>query len=78
MRISNIQELINDEFGAAYAQVLLKDLVLPELADRSPNRALADGLEPREVWLAICRAENVPESRWHGLNKIAKKRHAED
>ena len=78
MRLSRFQELMRDEFGESYAQVLLKDLVLPELSDRTPNQALAAGLEPREVWLAICRSEGVPESRWHGLNKITKKRHAEE
>ena len=69
---------MRDEFGESYTQVLLKDLVIPELGDKTPTQALDQGVEPRDVWLAICRAESVPESRWHGLNKIAKKRHADD
>lgn len=68
---------MDDEFGPAYAAVLMKDLVLTSLGDRSPQQALEAGLDPKDVWRAICLAEEVPESRWHGLNKIAKKRHAE-
>lgn len=78
MRLSRFRELMNDEFGAAYAAVLLKDLVLAALGDRSPQSAIEAGIDPKDVWRAICVAEEVPESRWHGLNKITKKRHAEE
>ena len=64
---------MNDEFGAAYAAVLESDLVLTELADRTGKQCLAAGVDPKEVWVAICKASNVPEARWHGLNKNTKK-----
>ena len=64
---------MSDEFGKAYAAVIETDLVLTELSDRTAKQCLSDGEDLREVWLAICRANNVPESRWHGLNKITKK-----
>ncbi|MEO0048733.1 MAG: hypothetical protein RL556_65 [Actinomycetota bacterium] len=69
MRLSKFNELMNDEFGAAYSQVLLQDLVLTELKDRTGAKALADGVDPKDVWQAICLAAEVPKARWHGVNK---------
>ncbi len=68
---------MEDEFGREYAAVLLRDLVLTELDDLTGSQALEQGVGPREVWLAICRAQNVPEERWLGLNKKPKDKHAE-
>jgi hypothetical protein len=50
---------------------------LTEYADRTGKQALADGEEPKGIWLAICRAQAVPESRWTGLNKKPKNGHAD-
>lgn len=66
-----------DEFGAEYAAVLERDLVLGELSDSTAAQALAAGEDPKRVWLAICKASGVPRERWTGLNKPTKKRHAE-
>jgi hypothetical protein len=73
LRLSKFRELMNDEFGVAYAAVLEADLVLTELGDRTGAACLAAGVDPKEIWIAICKANNVPESRWHGLNKNTKK-----
>jgi hypothetical protein len=62
-----------DEFGQDQTNYLLQDLVLGELADRTANQALADGEDPKDIWLAICRATSVPQSRWHGQMKKNKK-----
>lgn len=74
MRLSEFRQLVDDEFGAAYARVLVSDLVLTELDGRTAQRALDDGAEPREVWLALCRANDVPEARRHGVDP-KKRRH---
>jgi hypothetical protein len=66
-----------DEFGPAHAAVLIQDLVLLEFGDQTASQLLASGIEPREVWLAICRSQGVPQERWWGLDKKANKRHAE-
>ena len=66
MRLSQFQELMNEEFGEAYAAVLLKDLALHPLADRTGQKCLDDGEDPRDVWQAICAASGVPKERWHG------------
>ena len=73
MRLSQFHELLVDEFGDSYSQVLLNDLVLPQVGDQTGKSALEAGVDPKEVWVAICKASNVPESRWHGLNKNTKK-----
>lgn len=77
MRLSKFNELLTDEFGEAYGQVLLQDLVLGSLQDRTGKQAIADGENPKDVWLALCQAMSVPKARWHGLNKNTKNRHAE-
>ncbi|KQQ19184.1 DUF3046 domain-containing protein [Rathayibacter caricis DSM 15933] len=74
MRLSDFRQLVDDEFGSAYARVLVSDLVLTELDGRTADRALKDGAEPREVWLALCRANDVPESRWHGIDPAKRRR----
>lgn len=78
MRLSKFRDLMNDEFGEQYSNVLLSDLVLGELGDVTGNQAIKDGVDPRSVWLAICRANQVPQERWTGLNKTSKKQHAEE
>jgi hypothetical protein len=68
---------MTDEFGAEYAAVLLRDLALTEFGDMTGNQALEAGFEPRSIWIAICKAQAVPEERWLGLNKKPKNKHAE-
>ena len=77
MRLSQFQELMNDEFGSEYAAVLLRDLALTELSDLTGAKALAGGEDPKNVWLAICKVTGVPKERWHRLNKNTKKGHAD-
>ena len=64
---------MSDEFGSAYASVIESDLALTEFQDRTASQCLTAGEDLREVWLAICRAKDVPQARWHGLNKNTKK-----
>jgi len=62
-----------DEFGSAYAEVIARDLRLTEHGDKTANELVAQGLDPRDVWLAICRQSDVPKTRWHGTNKAKSK-----
>lgn len=73
MRLTKFNELMSDEFGVPYAAVLLNDLALIEFGDKTGAQALAQGEDPREIWLAICRAQQVPKDRWQGINKTPKK-----
>jgi len=45
----------------------VRDTVLPELSNRTAADALAAGVPARDVWLALCRSQDVPRSRWHGV-----------
>jgi len=73
VRLSQFNELMNDEFGAEYAAILLRDLALTEMADRTGQHCLDAGDDPKDVWLAICAASGVPKDRWHGKSKKNKK-----
>ena len=57
---------VDDEFGSLQGRTIVRDLVLDELAQDTPQQALARGVSPRDVWMALCRAMNVPIERWHG------------
>lgn len=73
MRLSKFSELMADEFGMAYAQVIIDDLVLGELGDRTAAEAIKAGDDVRLVWQAICAANGVPKERWHGKAKLKPK-----
>jgi Protein of unknown function (DUF3046) len=77
LRLSQFHELMADEFGKPQSEVLIRDLALFELGDKTASVLLAQGEDPRQIWLAICRAQQVPKERWSGLDKKAKKQHAE-
>jgi hypothetical protein len=77
LRLSQFHELMADEFGKAQSEVLIRDFALLELGDRTAATLLTQGEDPKQIWLAICRAQQVPKDRWSGLDKKAKKQHAE-
>ena len=66
MRVSTFWELMSHEFGVGDCRVLADDLVLSEVGERTATEALAAGVDPKSVWFAVCRAQDVPESRWWG------------
>jgi Protein of unknown function (DUF3046) len=63
MRLTEFNELVHTEFGTARGDALLNDHVLPALG-RTGARAIEEGVEPREVWRALCAEFDVPRSRW--------------
>ena len=69
MKLSEFQIAVDEEFGAGYGSVVVSDLVLPGLRDRTAREALAAGVPPREVWLALCEATDVPSERRHGVGR---------
>jgi len=65
VRHSEFWQLLEDEFGAAYARTVARDVVVDVLGGRTAEQALAAGARPREVWVALCDAMEVPaERRW--------------
>ncbi|WP_136056677.1 DUF3046 domain-containing protein [Microbacterium sp. K24] len=68
MRRSEFFRAVETEFQAR-ASSLVNDLVLGVLGNRTSVEALADGVPPREIWLALCAEMDVPENRRHGVGR---------
>ncbi len=68
MRLSEFRFAVAHEFGD-YGPVVTRDLALSELEGLTAEEALARGADAREVWLALCRASDVPRDRWYGVGR---------
>ncbi|HZI96875.1 MAG TPA: DUF3046 domain-containing protein [Actinomycetales bacterium] len=66
VRLSDFWQLMDGEFGRAYARSLAADQVMADLADRTASQALDAGVRPRDVWVAVCDAMSVPPKRRAG------------
>jgi len=53
---------MNTQFGAGYAQSVAKDFVFDQLGGRTIERALADGVDAKIVWRAVCDTFKVPQN----------------
>ena len=69
MRISKFWDLMNDEFGEAYASSLARGHNLHALGDVTVLEALERGDSPRTIWEALCDDMDVPESRRLGVDR---------
>jgi hypothetical protein len=63
VRLTYFRELMEGEFGAPRAASVSHDHVFAQLGDRTVEQALEAGIEPREVWLAVCETYDVPPAR---------------
>lgn len=63
VRLTYFRELMADELGAARAASVARDHVLARLDGRTVEQALEDGIDPREVWTAVCDAYEIPPAR---------------
>ncbi|HTX26322.1 MAG TPA: DUF3046 domain-containing protein [Streptosporangiaceae bacterium] len=63
MRMTEFWNRMKAQFGEVYAQSLAKDYVFASLGDRTVDRALADGVDVKIIWRAVCEVFDVPESR---------------
>lgn len=66
MRLSEFRRAVAMEFGGSFGAALVRDLVLDDLDNLTCEQALEAGVPARDVWLALCHANDVPESRRHG------------
>jgi hypothetical protein len=72
VKVSEFRRAVADEFGETHGRVLTRDLVLDDLDGRTAEHALADGEPAARIWLALCRANDVPQERWHGRGLVSK------
>ncbi|RDI64829.1 DUF3046 family protein [Nocardia pseudobrasiliensis] len=64
VRLTDFRELVHGEFGVARGDSLLNDHTLLALNGRTGAQAIEAGVEPRDVWRALCAEFDVPRNRW--------------
>ena len=64
MRLTEFQELVAGQFGLVRGASMLVDHVLSGFAGRTAAQAIEDGVEPRDVWRALCADFDVPRDQW--------------
>jgi hypothetical protein len=62
VRLTEFWDRMSAQFGDAYAQSVAKDFVFDQLGGRTVERALADGVDAKTVWRAVCETFKVPEN----------------
>jgi hypothetical protein len=62
VRLTEFWDRMNAQFGHVYAQSLAKDFVFDKLGGRTVERALADGVDAKIVWRAVCDTFKVPDN----------------
>ena len=56
--------MVTLRFGAAYGASVLADHVLSGFDGRTAAQAIEDGVDPRDVWRALCVDFDVPREQW--------------
>ena len=69
MRLSEFWLAVSDEFGEAYGRTITHDLVLEEIGGMTAEQGIAKGESVRAIWVALCRAMDVPPQRWYGVGQ---------
>ncbi|CDQ43874.1 MULTISPECIES: DUF3046 domain-containing protein [Mycolicibacterium] len=64
MRLTEFNDRVTGLFGAAYGASVLVDHVLSALGGRTAAEAIEAGVEPRDVWRALCADFDVPRDQW--------------
>jgi Protein of unknown function (DUF3046) len=64
VRLTEFRELVDGQFGPVRGASLLVDHVLAGLGGRTAAQAIEDGVDPRDVWRALCADFDVPPDQW--------------
>lgn len=64
VRLTEFHELVETQFGAVRASSMLVDHVLTRLGGRTAAQAIEAGVDPRDVWRALCADFDVPREQW--------------
>jgi hypothetical protein len=62
VRLTDFWARMRVQFGETYAPSVAKDYVLSSLGERTVDQALADGVEAKVVWRAVCETFDVPSA----------------
>ena len=64
VRLTEFHERVTLRFGATYGASVLSDHVLTGFEGRTAVQAIEDGVDPRDVWRALCVDFDVPPEQW--------------
>ena len=64
VRLTEFNERLVLRFGTAYGASVLADHVLGVFNGRTAEQAIEDGVDPRDVWRALCVDFDVPREQW--------------
>jgi DUF3046 family protein len=64
VRLTEFNERVVLRFGTTYGASVLVDHVLAGFGGRTAAQAIEDGVEPRDVWRALCVDFDVPRDQW--------------
>jgi hypothetical protein len=64
VRLTEFQELVEGQFGPVRGASMLVDHVLMAFSGRTAAQAIEDGVDPRDVWRALCADFDVPREQW--------------
>jgi hypothetical protein len=64
VRLTQFHVLVDDRFGSVRGASLLVDHVLTGFGGRTAAQAIEDGIDPRDVWRALCADFDVPRDQW--------------
>ena len=62
--MTQFNELVEAQFGPVRGASLLDDHVLTRLGVRTAVQAIEAGVDPRDVWWALCADFDVPRDQW--------------
>ena len=66
VRLTEFRTLVHAEFGRLRGDAIVADHTLLVLGGRTPTAAIEGGVDPREVWRALCAEFDVPSERQLG------------
>ena len=64
VRLTEFHELVDGQFGRVRGASLLVDHVLSGVGGRTATQAIEAGIDPRDVWRALCSDFDVPRDQW--------------
>jgi hypothetical protein len=64
VRLTEFNDRVTLRFGATYGASVLADHVLTGFDGRTAAQAIEEGIEPRDVWRALCADFDVPRDQW--------------
>jgi hypothetical protein len=64
VRMTEFQELVEVQFGPVRGASMVVDHVLTGFGGRTAAQAIEDGVDPRDVWRALCTDFDVPRDQW--------------